>query len=197
MINQQSQENPRHFWVGQTKLRTEINQLYRSWGEFVQVNWYLAKTILPKVWDLLAPPPPENLCSNMVANSKQPVLDGPDNPGSFDIEALSRKYAEEKQRRDRPDGLAQNVELEDSDKFAYLAEDPFVDHDALNAAPPAIEDGQEVQVIILGAGFGGLLFAARLIEAGIAAEGIRIVDIAGGFGGTWYWYARSLPVNLQ
>lgn len=124
----------------------------------------------------------------MVANSDQPLADGPvANSGSVDVDALSRKYEEERQRRQRSDGLAQNVELEDSDKLAYLAEDPFVDHEALNAQPPSLEDGQEVQVIILGAGFGGLLCAARLIEAGIAPEGIRIVDFAGGFGGTWYW----------
>ncbi|KUI60576.1 Pentalenolactone D synthase [Cytospora mali] len=123
----------------------------------------------------------------MVANSDQPVAKSPLHPGLIDVNALTRKYAEERHRRQRSDGLAQNVELEETDKLASLAEDPFVDHDALKAEPPALEDGQEVQVIVLGAGFGGLLFAARLIEAGIAAEGIRIIDFAGGFGGTWYW----------
>lgn len=128
----------------------------------------------------------------MVANSDQPVADRPVHSETIDIEALSKKYAEEKQRRLRSDGLSQNLELEeaDNDKLASLADDPFVDHDVLNAQPPALEDGHEVRVIILGAGFSGLLYAARLVEAGIAAEDIRLVDIAGGFGGTWYWYAR-------
>lgn len=87
----------------------------------------------------------------------------------------------------RDDGDAQYEELAQSSRFAFLAKDPFVDHAALNAQPSPLQDGQDVQVIILGAGFGGLLMAARLVEAGISPEGIRIVDVAGGFGGTWYW----------
>ncbi|ROW03149.1 hypothetical protein VPNG_08162 [Cytospora leucostoma] len=130
----------------------------------------------------------------MVANSEQPVADSPvpaQRVSSVDAEALAKKYAEEKEKRQRPDGTAQYVELEETDKFASLARDPWVDHDALNSQPPALVDGQEVQVVILGAGHGGLLYAARLIEAGIPAEGIRLVDVAGGFGGTWYWYAMT------
>jgi cation diffusion facilitator CzcD-associated flavoprotein CzcO len=43
------------------------------------------------------------------------------------------------------------------------------------------------QMLILGAGFGGLLYSVRMIEAGFRPEDIRIVDSAGGFGGTWYY----------
>jgi cation diffusion facilitator CzcD-associated flavoprotein CzcO len=43
------------------------------------------------------------------------------------------------------------------------------------------------QLLILGAGWGGLLYAIRMIQAGMRPDDIRIVDIAGGFGGTWYW----------
>nr|WP_269329128.1 NAD(P)/FAD-dependent oxidoreductase [Kineosporia babensis] len=39
--------------------------------------------------------------------------------------------------------------------------------------------------MVIGAGFGGLLTAARLREAGL--ERIRLVDEAGDVGGTWYW----------
>lgn len=39
----------------------------------------------------------------------------------------------------------------------------------------------------LGAGFDGLLYAVRMVQAGIRPENIRIVDTAGGFGGTWYY----------
>jgi cation diffusion facilitator CzcD-associated flavoprotein CzcO len=43
-------------------------------------------------------------------------------------------------------------------------------------------------VLILGAGFGGLLFAVRLIQTGaFTADDLLLVDKAGGFGGTWYW----------
>lgn len=43
------------------------------------------------------------------------------------------------------------------------------------------------QVLALGAGFGGLLHAVRMVQAGIRPENIRIVDTAGVFGGTWYY----------
>lgn len=123
----------------------------------------------------------------MGIKSDMPSSNGSNQPDRIDVEALSNKYQEEKERRQRADGLAQNVELEESESFSSLADDPFVDHDALNAQQQALEDGQQVQVIILGAGFGGILFAARLVEAGVKPEDIRLVDVAGGFGGTWYW----------
>jgi len=124
----------------------------------------------------------------MGVNSDTPTANGSGlHPDKIDVQALSSKYLEEKERRERVDGVAQNQELEESEYFSSLADDPFVDHDALNAQQQALEDGQQVQVIILGAGFGGILFAARLVEAGVKPEDIRLVDVAGGFGGTWYW----------
>lgn len=42
-----------------------------------------------------------------------------------------------------------------------------------------------MDALIIGGGFGGLLTAARLREAGVAD--VRIVEAAGDFGGTWYW----------
>lgn len=116
-----------------------------------------------------------------------PNSNGPDQPEKIDVKALSNKYLEEKERRERADALTQYEELEESEHLSSLADDPFVDHDVLNAQQQALEDGQQVQVIILGAGFGGILFAARLVEAGVKPEDIRLVDVAGGFGGTWYW----------
>lgn len=125
----------------------------------------------------------------MGINSDMLTSNGSDKPDKINVEALNKKYLEEKDKRQRVDGLAQNEELEESESFklSSLADDPFVDHDALNAQQQPLEDGQQVQVIILGAGFGGILFAARLVEAGTKPEDIRIVDTAGGFGGTWYW----------
>ncbi|MDH4076712.1 MAG: NAD(P)/FAD-dependent oxidoreductase, partial [Acidimicrobiia bacterium] len=43
----------------------------------------------------------------------------------------------------------------------------------------------EVEVTIIGGGFGGLLMGARLREAGY--DSIRLVEKAGDVGGTWYW----------
>ena len=43
----------------------------------------------------------------------------------------------------------------------------------------------EVDVVIIGAGMAGVVAGARLREAGLGR--IRMVDEAGGVGGTWYW----------
>ncbi|EQB44374.1 hypothetical protein CGLO_16900 [Colletotrichum gloeosporioides Cg-14] len=121
--------------------------------------------------------------------SAPPVPAGatPAGAAAVDFMALNKKYTEEKEKRLRADGNGQYVELEKDERFRKLAEDPWVDHAKLNAQPPNLKDGDEVKVVILGAGFGGLLYAIRFIQAGLRAEDIRLVDVAGGFGGTWYW----------
>ncbi|QLL07699.1 flavin-containing monooxygenase [Mycobacterium vicinigordonae] len=97
---------------------------------------------------------------------------------TLDVEALRRKYAEERARRLRPDGIAQYVET--AGEFASFAEDPWTDH---TFARDPLTD--EVDVAIVGAGFGGLLTAVRLRELGVAS--IRLIDRAADVGGTWYW----------
>ncbi|KAJ7747996.1 flavin-binding monooxygenase-like family protein [Mycena olivaceomarginata] len=101
--------------------------------------------------------------------------------------AIRQKYIEERNKRLRPEGLGQFLKLADSTQFKYLEDDPWVDHAALNAKIPVLPDGDDLKFLVLGAGYGGLLFAVHLIEAGFNAADIRIVDVAGGFGGTWYW----------
>lgn len=105
-----------------------------------------------------------------------------------DLASLGAKYEDEKNKRLRPDGNSQylDLELEAPPHLARLVEDPWVDHDALNAQEPSIRDGDDVKFLILGAGFCGLSYAARLIENGFKAEDIRLVDTLGGWGGTWY-----------
>ncbi|KAJ9605521.1 hypothetical protein H2200_010178 [Cladophialophora chaetospira] len=97
---------------------------------------------------------------------------------------IQQKYDEERQKRTRPDGDAQYVVLANSEKFKHYREDPWLDgrSDAVT-----INDGEHVKYLILGAGCGGLVFAAKLVKAGIPPSEIRIVDSAGGFGGTWYY----------
>jgi cyclohexanone monooxygenase len=95
-----------------------------------------------------------------------------------DIEALREKYRCERDKRVRLEGDHQYVEV--ADDFAEFYEtDPY-------SQPIARESiSADIDVAILGAGFAGMLAAARLKEAGV--ENIRVIDMAGDFGGTWYW----------
>ncbi|KAK4185439.1 Pentalenolactone D synthase [Podospora australis] len=114
------------------------------------------------------------------------------NPSADDLKlfSLQQKYQEEASKRLRSDGVSQFIELEKagSTRLNALAEDPWADHAALNNKEP-IKNGATYKFVILGAGYAGLVIAARLVEAGIAGgpDDIRIIDTAGGFGGTWYW----------
>jgi cyclohexanone monooxygenase len=77
----------------------------------------------------------------------------------------------------RPDGNRQYVEM--AGRYARFLEDPY----AAPAPRPPLHD--EVTVAVIGAGFAGLAAGARLRQAGV--DDVRIIDKAGGFGGTWYW----------
>ncbi|EUC43525.1 hypothetical protein COCMIDRAFT_38526 [Bipolaris oryzae ATCC 44560] len=68
-----------------------------------------------------------------------------------------------------------------------LAKDPWVNWNDPKIQNPPLKDGGSVKFLINGAGHYGLLYACRLVEAGFSAKDIVCVDIAGGFGGTWYW----------
>ncbi|KAJ6271246.1 hypothetical protein PSV08DRAFT_246743 [Bipolaris maydis] len=100
---------------------------------------------------------------------------------------IENRYQTEREKRIRPDAAEQFLNLNTAENLSDLNKDIWVDHDALNNSTSPVRDGDFYDVLILGAGYGGLLFAARLVQAGMSAEGIRIVDNAGGFGGTWYW----------
>ena len=96
----------------------------------------------------------------------------------FDPVALKAKYLQERDKRIREDGNEQYVEV--TAEFSHYIDDPYVDP-GFTREP--LHD--EVEVAIIGGGFGGLLMAARLREAGF--EDIRMIERAGDFGGTWYW----------
>ena len=96
----------------------------------------------------------------------------------FDPEALKQRYKAERDKRLRPDGIDQYIEV--AGTFAHYVDDPYVEPGFTRA--PLKDD---MEAIIVGGGFGGLLAAARMREAGV--KDIRIVDKAGDFGGTWYW----------
>ena len=96
----------------------------------------------------------------------------------FDPDALRNKYREERDKRLREDANEQYVEV--TGQFAHFVDDPYV---APGFQREALTD--EVDVAIIGGGFGGLLAGARLREAGV--KNIRIIEKGGDFGGTWYW----------
>jgi cyclohexanone monooxygenase len=96
---------------------------------------------------------------------------------TFDPDALREKYREERDKRVRDIGNEQYIEV--IGEFERYVHDPYV-------APIEREPlTDEVEVLIIGGGFGGLLAGARLREAGV--DDIRLVEKGGDFGGTWYW----------
>ncbi|MED5813589.1 NAD(P)/FAD-dependent oxidoreductase [Mycolicibacterium sp. 050232] len=109
----------------------------------------------------------------------QPNTCGPtDTPTDFDIDAIREKYAAERAKRLRPEGGDQYLELE-GDFADFYEVDPYT---TVTERDPIIED---TDVVILGGGFAGLLAGAYLKKAGV--EGIRVIEMAGDFGGVWYW----------
>ena len=96
----------------------------------------------------------------------------------IDADKLNEKYREERDKRIRDDGNEQYLQFED--QFAQYMDDPYVEP-GFKRAPLS----DEVDVVIIGGGFGGLLAAARLREAGV--KDIRVIEKGGDFGGTWYW----------
>ena len=97
----------------------------------------------------------------------------------FDPGALREKYRLERDKRIREDGEDQYIEA--ASEFAHYAHDdpyadPDFDRDALDV---------EIDVVVIGAGFSGLMAGARLKDRGITD--FRIIESGGDFGGTWYW----------
>ncbi len=96
----------------------------------------------------------------------------------FDPAALREKYLAERDKRLRGEGNEQYQEIKG--QFAHYLEDPYVP--AGFSREPLTD---EVEVAVIGGGFGGLLAGARLRKAGV--QDIRLIEKGGDFGGTWYW----------
>jgi len=96
----------------------------------------------------------------------------------FDPDALREKYRQERDRRIRPDGTDQYVEV--TGEFAHFVDDPHVEP---GYTREPLTD--EIDVVLIGGGFGGLLAGTRLRQLGV--ETFRIIEKGGDFGGTWYW----------
>src|SRR5580704_14982578 len=96
----------------------------------------------------------------------------------FDPAELRSKYANEREKRLRADGNSQYQEIVGA--LERYNRDPYVKPGFTRPA-----QHEQLDAVIIGGGFGGLLAAARLQKAGIT--NIRIIEKAGDFGGTWYW----------
>jgi cation diffusion facilitator CzcD-associated flavoprotein CzcO len=104
------------------------------------------------------------------------TAESPAQRGPIDPDALRRKYAEERDKRLRPDGIGQYLRL--TGDLARFGDDP---HTPWTDRTPRTDHRT---VVCVGGGFAGLVAGARLREAGID---VRIIDKGGDFGGTWYW----------
>jgi cation diffusion facilitator CzcD-associated flavoprotein CzcO len=96
----------------------------------------------------------------------------------FDPDELRERYRVERDKRLRPDGSEQYQEM--TGDFTHYVDDP---HIGKKIEREPLTD--EMDVIVIGGGFGGLITGARLKESGI--ERVRIIEKGGDFGGTWYW----------
>lgn len=101
--------------------------------------------------------------------------------GEFDPARLRQKYRQERDKRLRPDGNAQYLDV--SGDYAKFAADPYLESSP--GGQPREARFAEVDALVLGGGWAGLTMAARLAEAGV--RDFLIVDQAGDFGGVWYW----------
>lgn len=106
-----------------------------------------------------------------------------------DYEEVHRKYEAERNKRLRPEGMAQYLDIGNDPKLKHFAEDPLATKDNKYVQQPIpIQTGGHSKVLVVGSGFGAMLYTVRLIQTGsFKIEDFIFVDSAFGFGGTWYW----------
>ncbi|NTI23616.1 NAD(P)/FAD-dependent oxidoreductase [Rhizobium rhizogenes] len=95
-----------------------------------------------------------------------------------DSPRLHQKYLRERDKRLRPDGNDQYITV--SGQFEHFRDD-------INASSvyPRNRIERNVEVLVIGGGFSGIVTAARLRAKGV--RDLIIIDKASDFGGTWYW----------
>ncbi|KAI9021329.1 cyclododecanone monooxygenase [Hyaloraphidium curvatum] len=99
----------------------------------------------------------------------------------FDPAALHKKYIEERDRRAHKEHYGQYIIIGEGkgERYKEWLTDPwtsYIEREPVN---------KNSTVLILGAGFSGIMTAAMLKDRGV--KDITIIDGAGSFGGTWYW----------
>jgi cation diffusion facilitator CzcD-associated flavoprotein CzcO len=101
----------------------------------------------------------------------------PPQTAGIDKDWLRKKYMDERNKRLRPDGNDQYLQIKG--QLAHYLDDPYT---PVTPRAPKID---HVSFAFIGGGFAGLATAARLMEVGI--RDVRIIEKGGDFGGTWYW----------
>ncbi len=96
----------------------------------------------------------------------------------IDVEAMIARYAYERERRLRKEGQRDYVPPSGGSLPDYSV-DPYME---IVPRAPIVE---EIDVLVLGAGFGGVLAGYHLMKQGVTD--FRLIDTAGDFGGVWYW----------
>jgi cyclohexanone monooxygenase len=97
-------------------------------------------------------------------------------PSGLNLEELRDRYARERVKR----------EAAGDRRYRDIAEvSPDLVADPYTVPIPRDPISDQVDVLVVGGGFGGLLTAARLRQAGV--KKVRIVEAGGDVGGAWYW----------
>ena len=105
----------------------------------------------------------------------------------FNVDEVRARYDHERDIRlkRRPEGHGQYISLPELAKgdarFAAMLRDRWT---PVIPRPPLSDT---VHVLVIGAGYGGLLAGARLVQQGVDPKSIRLLDAAGDVGGTWYF----------
>ena len=94
----------------------------------------------------------------------------------LNFEEVRARYSRERERHEQAGDR----------RYRDIAEvSPDLVADPYTASIPRNPISDQVDVLVVGGGFGGLLSAARLRQAGV--EKVRIVEAGGDVGGAWYW----------
>lgn len=103
--------------------------------------------------------------------------------GCHEIEVVSSCL-----QRIRIETKIEDSSLDTKERLKDFARNPWIEHEPSTAPRHnSLATSNHTKIVIIGAGYGGLLFAVRLLQSGISLEDILLVDAANGFGGTWYW----------
>lgn len=102
-----------------------------------------------------------------------------------DLSSVLQRYDLERNKRLRTQDENRYISLDELNGGKDPLQDPWI----ATGTPvrEVVPDGGHTKVVVVGAGFGGLLCAGTLVKSGYNPQDILMVDPAGGFGGTWYW----------